>query len=1230
MTRHLPYLFLAALASAFASCSSEDTCFTERDCPSGTRCEVLRAGDEGLCVACGDTEIPYNGIDDDCDPTTRDLDLDRDGDNWVNSPFMPGGDCDDNDPTVSSRLPEVCDDGKDNNCKNGVDEPECRDVAAPTVRIEAPAANSVHSGTVRFTVFAEDDYQLTRVELRQGERQYTEVAASGSLRYFDVDTTQLTPDGVFSFQAIAVDTQERSSTDSLSIRVDNFSPPDIEFTSPAPGRSYGGQLLVDATATDGSGVARMAALIDGVVVGEVQSGQLQISVGTSTLAEGAHTFEIEAEDNAGNVIRDGLVIFVDRSGPNIEFDPPPGTSLSGAAVVTVTATDTAGIRSIVCEGQTYPSNPADCALNTLFLPNGSYTVTATVYDGTIIDGAETGNVGVARVTYDIFNEVNRPPVLRFIDPADGHGVYRNTLIRTEVFSPNGIDRVELLVDGEPAGARQTPPFEFEFDFSRMTGTAELELVAYDTSANQSSTTATVLVVPPPRLRVADEVRVPAGGTTENYLMVEITGDDYPDLLLTTPDLLLYPGTETPLVYGLPVILGPSGKDLRAVDLDGDTDLDLIVFTGTGITLYFNDGSGTFTPGATYNPTITALSVFDVGDLDGDGRVDVVFGHAAAGLADFIVMRQNASGQFVQGGTFGLVGEVTSIHIGPADDDGDLDVLIGRVRTNFVSVFLNGGTGSFGAGQDSATADRPRTARFTELTGDNYPDLIIGGEAGRGSIQVLSGNPQAPGQFSGGQLIRLMDDPSGFALGDWNGDNLPDLVITLPIGNQIQVHENTGGSFGPKRNYAIARDVMRPIIFDVDRDGLPDLVMQSPYRTSLAVARNRGTPALPWRFGAAPLLPIDFVQNLRNCPYGPFDPERVPGAVEVGQLVGGPLVDLAFAVDAVECDENPFDPDEVVDPIPPAVLVLENQGLGDFLTVSQTDLPDAMDASTLAIGDLDGLVGPDIAVGTRQSYDPMDMEAEPTAALLLADPMGGYVVNNLFISEPESVAIGDVNADGEGEVVYSQRPINSSNHGLIVYDASGSLVYSNRVGSGASSVVIGNFDADPNGDLDMAVANSESDNVSVHYWNPAQTSWRRSIYNTNASISALTAALLPGDDRPDLIGVGESGVIVLESDAAFGFRTPTAWNGGAPSEPYRISTGDFNRDGLLDVIVLNASQDGVALLVGRPQGGFFMPDQIPVTRGPQAFGLGQVWQAEDDLVVVNNVVPGLLFLLNETE
>ncbi len=62
-------------------------------------------------------EIPYNGIDDDCNETTLDDDLDSDG-------FPIDQDCDDNDNAVFPGAYEIYDNGIDDDCDGTIDEPD--------------------------------------------------------------------------------------------------------------------------------------------------------------------------------------------------------------------------------------------------------------------------------------------------------------------------------------------------------------------------------------------------------------------------------------------------------------------------------------------------------------------------------------------------------------------------------------------------------------------------------------------------------------------------------------------------------------------------------------------------------------------------------------------------------------------------------------------------------------------------------------------------------------------------------------------------------------------------------------------------------------------------------------------------------------------------------------------------------------------------------------------------
>ena len=85
------------------------------DCvqPPGTSTEPNDCNDQDSNIFPGNTETPYNGIDDDCDPLTLDDDLDQDG-------FGISEDCDDENANIYPGAPEIPENDIDEDC-NGSD-----------------------------------------------------------------------------------------------------------------------------------------------------------------------------------------------------------------------------------------------------------------------------------------------------------------------------------------------------------------------------------------------------------------------------------------------------------------------------------------------------------------------------------------------------------------------------------------------------------------------------------------------------------------------------------------------------------------------------------------------------------------------------------------------------------------------------------------------------------------------------------------------------------------------------------------------------------------------------------------------------------------------------------------------------------------------------------------------------------------------------------------------------
>jgi hypothetical protein len=95
-------------------CDGVEVCIPKAGCAAGG---PVSCGDETACTIDSCEEATQT-----CKHAPRDVDRDGDADDHCPG----GGDCDDQDPSVSSLLPEVCSNGRDDDCDDDVDEADCQ------------------------------------------------------------------------------------------------------------------------------------------------------------------------------------------------------------------------------------------------------------------------------------------------------------------------------------------------------------------------------------------------------------------------------------------------------------------------------------------------------------------------------------------------------------------------------------------------------------------------------------------------------------------------------------------------------------------------------------------------------------------------------------------------------------------------------------------------------------------------------------------------------------------------------------------------------------------------------------------------------------------------------------------------------------------------------------------------------------------------------------------------
>ena len=139
------------------------------------------------------------------------------------------------------------------------------------------------------------------------------------------------------------------------------------------------------------------------------------------------------------------------------------------------------------------------------------------------------------------------------------------------------------------------------------------------------------------------------------------------------------------------------------------------------------------------------------------------------------------------------------------------------------------------------------------------------------------------------------------------------------------------------------------------------------------------------------------------------------------------------------------------------------------------------------------------------------------------------------------------------------------------------------GNVQDGIAVGDFTGD--GHIDLAVANSGSNTMSVLLGNGDGTFQSQVTYPVGQAPQAVAAGDFTGDGHLDLAvtNSGDNTVSVLLGNGDGTFRPQVTYPVG--QAPQALVAGDFTGDGHLDLAVANSGSNTVSMLLGRGDGTF---------------------------------------------
>lgn len=275
----------------------------------------------------------------------------------------------------------------------------------------------------------------------------------------------------------------------------------------------------------------------------------------------------------------------------------------------------------------------------------------------------------------------------------------------------------------------------------------------------------------------------------------------------------------------------------------------------------------------------------IGDINNDGRNDVVIGCSGSGIEVFL---QNNAGT-LNPGVFYPSSDSDKIRIADLNNDGLLDVVGIGWGTNTASVWLQNGSGTLNAPVVySVTHGGYDDLEVGDVNNDGLTDIIV--MSGQGLLPNLGILTQNAGGTFNAAVYYSVSNPvtaetltHGVAVGDINGDNLNDIVVTYG-GNspsaQIGVFtQNVLGTLNPVVSYTSLDIPEQIVIDDVNNDGRKDIIVLHGGWNHVGIYQQNADGTLQ----KEDLYPIPYATSYN------------PQGLAVGDINGDGLKDIVIAV-----------------------------------------------------------------------------------------------------------------------------------------------------------------------------------------------------------------------------------------------------------------------------------------------------------------------------------------------
>lgn len=611
----------------------------------------------------------------------------------------------------------------------------------------------------------------------------------------------------------------------------------------------------------------------------------------------------------------------------------------------------------------------------------------------------------------------------------------------------------------------------------------------------------------------------ARSSADRVILADFDGDGYPDALIANSYVISFLHGNGDGTFGAQRDISSYATGGFAVgDLDGDGNLDVTFATGRyGIGILLGNGDGTFKPEVDYRMFQFPQTCYDlaIGDFNMDGLPDLVASVAPEedqwyyGHDHLQLLIGRGDGTFAVGDSFPTGAGCRRLSVADVNHDGKPDVVVANRMDGSISVFLGRGDGTFAPKVDYPVAWRPYATAVADLNGDGVPDVAVADSSATVSVLLGNGN----GTFGPATRFHSGEDSRGIAIADLDKDGKADLVVANYESHTLSVlHGTRSGIYRPETDFTAGYQPWALRQADLNGDGRPDIVVGN-YAGTLSVL-------LGGRDSTFHFIGSFAARGLNDLAISDLNGDGVPEVI----------VSLGAKYDSIGILRSNgdgtlrFDHREATgrQPMGVAIADVNLDGRQDIISANYIDQSISV---LLGNGDLTFQPRRDTSWGQPTFLDnaptclvagDIDGDGAPDvvvcsqvgATVLKGDGQGAFTIGqSVAIGGATSLALGDLNGDGILDLV-------GGNGYVALGNGDGTFQTPFAVSPGGSMTAIADMDLDGKPDLVSSVWWHNT--VAVNRGNGDGTFAPAEEYGTGRAPVALVVTDFDQDGRPDII------------------------------------------------------------------------------------------------------------------